>query len=57
MKEKNLLENHNHSQDIRFCLCQKNKELRFYVDYRKLNEIIIKNRYLLFNIKELQDRL
>ena len=27
--------------------------LRLYVDYRKLNDITIKNRYLLLNIREL----
>ena len=27
--------------------------LRLYVDYRKLNDITIKNRYLLPNIREL----
>ena len=36
---------------------KKNKKLRFYVNYRKLNVIIIKNKYLLLNIGELQDRL
>ena len=36
---------------------KKDEELRFCVDYRKLNEITIKNRYSLFNIEELQDRL
>ena len=36
---------------------KKNGKLRLCVDYRKLNEIIIKNWYSLFNIKELQDRL
>ena len=36
---------------------KKNEKLRLCVDYRKLNEITIKNRYSLFNIKEFQDRL
>ena len=36
---------------------KKDEELRLCVDYRKLNEITIKNRYSLFNIEELQDRL
>ena len=34
-------------------LFKKNEKLRLCVDYRKLNEIIIKNRYSLFNIEEL----
>ena len=37
-------------------MLKKNEELRLCVDYRKLNEITIKNRYSLFNIEELQDR-
>ena len=36
---------------------KKDEELRLCVDYRKLNEITIKNRYSLFNIEKLQDRL
>ena len=32
---------------------KKDKKFRFYVDYRKLNVIIIKNKYLLLNIREL----
>jgi len=36
---------------------KKNETFRLYVDYQKLNNITIKNRYLLFNISELQDRL
>ena len=35
---------------------KKDEELRLCVDYRKLNEITIKNRYSLLNIRELQDR-
>ena len=38
-------------------MSKKDEELRPCVDYRKLNEITIKNRYSLFNIEELQDRL
>jgi hypothetical protein len=34
---------------------KKNGKLRLYVDYRKLNDITIKNRYLLLNITELRD--
>ena len=36
---------------------KKDEKLRLCVDYRKLNEIIIKNRYSLLNINELQNRL
>ena len=38
-------------------MLKKDKGLRLCVDYRKLNEITIKNRYSLLNIEELQDRL
>jgi hypothetical protein len=36
---------------------KKNGKLRLCVDYRKLNDITIKNRYLLPNIIELRDWL
>ena len=36
---------------------KKNGTLRLYVNYRKLNDITIKNRYLLLNVIELRDRL
>ena len=36
---------------------KKDETLRLCVDYRKLNEITIKNRYSLSNINELQNRL
>jgi hypothetical protein len=36
---------------------KKNGELRLCVDYRKLNDITVKNRYPLPNITELRDRL
>ena len=36
---------------------KKNETLRLCVDYRKLNEITIKNRYSLSNINELQNKL
>jgi hypothetical protein len=32
-------------------------KLRLYVNYRRLNEIIIKNRYILLLILELHDRI
>ena len=38
-------------------MLKKNNELRFYVDYRDLNAIIIKNRYFLFLISETLNRL
>ena len=36
---------------------KKNRKLQLYIDYRQLNDIIVKNRYLLPNISELQNRL
>ena len=36
---------------------KKNGKLRLCVDYRKLNDITIKNRYPLPNANELRDRL
>ena len=38
-------------------MSKKNNELRFYIDYRELNAIIIKNRYSLFLISETLNRL
>ena len=38
-------------------LSKKNNELRLYVNYRELNAIIIKNRYLLFLISETLNHL
>ena len=38
-------------------MSKKDEKLRLCVDYRKLNEITIENRYSLLNIEELQDRL
>ena len=34
-----------------------NKKFRLCIDYKKLNDITIKNKYLLSNISELQNRL
>ena len=34
---------------------KKDGQLRLYIDYRRLNTIIIKNKYPLLNIEELQD--
>ena len=36
---------------------KKNKLFCLYVDYQKLNNIIIKNRYLLFKFNELQNKI
>ena len=36
---------------------KKNNELRLYINYKKLNTIIIKNRYLLFLIMKRLNRL
>jgi hypothetical protein len=36
---------------------KKNEKLRIYVDYRKLNEMTIKNHYTLPLIYEMQDRI
>ena len=36
---------------------KKNGKLKLYVDYRKLNVIMIKDKYLLLNIKKLQNYL
>jgi hypothetical protein len=36
---------------------KKNRKLQLCVNFQKLNDITIKNRYLLPNILELQDRL
>ena len=38
-------------------ILKKNGKLRLYINYRKLNEITMKNRYPLFNVNELRDRL
>ena len=34
-----------------------NEKFRLYVDYKKLNDITIKNKYSLSNISELQNKL
>ena len=36
---------------------KKDGTLRLYINYKKLNNITIKNRYLLPNVIELRDRL
>ena len=40
-----------------FFAFKKNESFRLYIDYRKLNNIIIKNQYSLFNINELQNKI
>jgi hypothetical protein len=40
-----------------FFVPKKNGDLRGVVDFRKINEITIKNRYLLPNVMEMRDRL
>ena len=40
-----------------FFIFKKNEELYFYINYRGLNIIIIKNRYLLFLIIKILNRL
>jgi hypothetical protein len=32
-------------------------KLRLYIDYRRFNEITVKNRYTLFFIYKMQDRI
>ena len=36
---------------------KKNGSNRLYVDYYKINDITIKNRYLISSVKKLQDRI
>jgi hypothetical protein len=38
-------------------MLKKNENLRLYIDYRSLNKITIKNKYILFLIGEFVDRL
>ena len=38
-------------------ILKKDEKLRLCVNYRKLNIITVKNKYLLLNIKKLQDHL
>ena len=35
-------------------MLKKNNELRFYIDYRDLNAIIIKNRHFFFNFRNVE---
>jgi hypothetical protein len=38
-------------------MLKKNKNLRLYVNYRSLNKVTVKNKYILFLIGEFIDRL
>ena len=38
-------------------MSKKNRTLRLYINYRDLNRVIIKNKYLLFLISEILNRL
>lgn len=40
-----------------FFIPNKDKILYSYIKYQKLNDVIMKNRYILLNISKLQDRL
>ena len=40
-----------------FFAFKKNELFRLYIDYQKLNNIIIKNKYLLFKLNELQNKI
>ena len=40
-----------------FFILKKNGSNRLYIDYYKINDITIKNRYSISNIKKLQDRI
>ena len=56
-RKKFIRKSQSFAEHFDFIYIKKNERLRFCVDYRKLNEITIKNRYSLFNIGELQDKL
>ncbi|RAH45970.1 uncharacterized protein BO95DRAFT_362486, partial [Aspergillus brunneoviolaceus CBS 621.78] len=40
-----------------FFILKKNKGLRLYIDYKKLNKILVKNYYSLFLILEILNRI
>ncbi|RAH48352.1 uncharacterized protein BO95DRAFT_357079, partial [Aspergillus brunneoviolaceus CBS 621.78] len=40
-----------------FFILKKNKNLRLYIDYKKLNKILIKNYYFLFLILEILNKI
>ena len=44
-------------EHVVFFILKKNDSNRLYLDYYKINDITIKNRYLISNIKELQNRI
>ncbi|RAH42211.1 uncharacterized protein BO95DRAFT_371472, partial [Aspergillus brunneoviolaceus CBS 621.78] len=40
-----------------FFILKKNRGLRLYIDYKKLNKILVKNYYFLFLILEILNRI
>ncbi|RAH47660.1 uncharacterized protein BO95DRAFT_358399, partial [Aspergillus brunneoviolaceus CBS 621.78] len=38
-------------------ILKKNKNLRLYIDYKKLNKILVKNYYFLFLILKILDKI
>ncbi|RAH50168.1 uncharacterized protein BO95DRAFT_353036, partial [Aspergillus brunneoviolaceus CBS 621.78] len=40
-----------------FFILKKNKNFRLYINYRKLNKILVKNYYFLFLILEILDKI
>ena len=57
MKKKFIQKSQSSTKYLILFVFKKDEKLRLCVDYRKLNEIIIKNRYSLSNINELQNKL
>lgn len=57
MKKKFIRKSQSSTEYSILFILKKNEKLRLCVNYRKLNDITIKNRYSLSNISELQDRL
>ena len=57
LKKKFIRKSQSSTRYLILFVLKKNEKLRLCVDYRKLNEITIKNRYSLPNINELQNHL
>ena len=57
LKKKFIRKSQSSIKYLIFFIFKKNEKLRLCVDYQKLNEIIIKNRYSLLNINKLQNKL